>query len=152
MFQSNSGPTGLAVSTTKTIIELQTGASNIARVLKWWVACDAAAAGTATSALRVQIGLFSAVTGSSTTGPIDKFDGGDGNVVARSSPSITVTTEGTGTPTFIEEHILGLTQSELIVWEPTPRLVAASGSWRIRVISPANIGATNIYAGVAWTE
>lgn len=151
-FQVSTGPIAAAVSTTKTWLDLATTANNVARVYKWWVGSDAASAGTATSAIRVQIGLFSAAVTTHTAATPDKFDGADANVAAQTVAGVNTTSEGAGTFTVGEEHILGLTQSELVIWEPTPRLIPVSSFWRIRIITPAGIGTTNIYAGCAWTE
>jgi hypothetical protein len=154
MFQVSSGPVALAASATKTVGDLATGANNIARIPKWWVASDATSAGTATSALRVQVGLFTAAVTTHTAATIDKFDGADWSISAQSTAGIATTAEGAGTPVAgsFEEHILPLTQSELIVWEPVARVVYQSAFWRIRIIAPAGIGTTNIYCGWAWTE
>lgn len=153
-FQVSSGPVSLAASATKTFVDLATPAGTDAYITKWWVECDATSAGTATSALRVQIGLFSAAVTTHTAVTPDLFDGGGGGVASQLTAGIATTVEGAGTPTTnrFEEHVLGLTQSQLIVWEPTSRYIPVSSFWRIRIIAPAGIGTSNIYAGVGWTE
>lgn len=154
MFQVSSGPVSIVTTgVAKTIVDLATTANNVARVWKWWVGADAVSPGTATSDIRVQIGLFTAAVTTHTAYTVDKFDGADGGVAAQTAAGIATTSEGAGTPTFFEEHPLPLTQSELLVWESqAPRLVPPSSFWRIKIIAPANIGTTNIYAGCAFTE
>lgn len=151
-FQVSSGPGALAPSTTKTFVDLATPSGGVARVYKWWVGSDATSAGTATSALRVQVGLFSAAVTTHTAATPNKVDGTDGNLASQTTAGILTTSEGAGTATSIEEHVLQLTQGELIIWEPIPFLVPAASFWRIRLISPAGIGTTNIYAGFAYDE
>lgn len=152
MFQVSSGPVAIVASTPKTFVDLATPATNVARVTKWWVGSDNVTAGSATSAFRVQVGLFTVAVTAHTAATIDKFDGADANIASQITAGIATTTEGGGTFVVGEEHVLPLAQSEFIVWEPVPRLIPASSFWRIRIIPPAGIGATNIYAGVAWTE
>lgn len=153
-FQVSSGPVSIAASTTKTIVDLATPAGTDAYITKWWVESDATSAGTATSGLRVQIGLFSAAVTTHTSATPDIFDGGGGGVVSQLTAGVNTTVEGAGTPTTgrFEEHVLGLTQSQLIVWEPTPRYVPVSSFWRMRLLVPAGIGTTNVYCGVGWSE
>jgi hypothetical protein len=153
-FQVSTGPIAITASTTKTLIDLAMPALGVARIYKWWVASDATSAGTATSALRVQIGRFTAAVTTHTSYTPDTFDNADAGTSSAVTAGINTTVEGAGTPASnnYEEHPLPLTQSELIVWEPTPRVVTSSTFWRMRLIVPANIGTTNIYAGVAWTE
>lgn len=151
-FQVNSGPISIAnTGVTKTLVDLTTGGVG-AGVAKWWVASDATSAGTATSAIRVQVGLFSAAVTTHTAYTPDPWDYGVQGVGATTAAGVNTTNEGAGTPTHIEEHVLGLTQSELIVWEPANRIITTSSFWRIRVIVPTGIGTTNLYAGVAWDE
>lgn len=157
-YQVSSGPVALAASATKTIIDLAVPSGTIATVFKWWVASDATSAGTATSALRVQVGLFNAAVTTHTAVTAARFDAYGGYGTSATAAGIATTSEGAGVPAGpsatggIEEHVLGLTQSELIVWEPAPPIAGGNQFWRIRVIAPAGIGTTNIYAGVAWTE
>jgi hypothetical protein len=154
VFQVSSGPVALAASATKTFVDLATTANNVARVSKWWVGSDAVSAGTATSDIRVQIGLFTAAVTTHTAVVPDPFDGADGGVAANTVAGIATTSEGAGTPlgVRIEEWPLALVQSWGVVWEPVPRLVPPSSFWRIRLIAPAGIGTTNIYAGCGFTE
>jgi hypothetical protein len=111
-------------------------------------------AGTATSDIRVQIGLFTAAVTTHTVVVPDPFDGADGGVPAQTVAGIATTAEGAGTPlgVRIEEWPLALVQSWGVVWEPKPRLIPPGSFWRIRIIAPANIGATNIYAGCGFDE
>lgn len=150
-FQVNSGPISIAASTTKTLVDLATGGVG-AGVAKWWVWSDATSAGTATSAIRVQVGLFSAAVTTHTAYNADPWDYGVQGVASSTAAGIATTVEGAGTATHIEEHVLGLTQSGLIVWEPVNRVITTGSFWRIRVITPAGIGTTNLYAGVAFDE
>lgn len=152
MFQISSGPVALAASATKTFVDLATPAGAVGRVSKWSVGSDATSAGTATSALRVQVGLFTAAVTTHTGVTPVKFDGADGNVASQLTAGIATTAEGAGTPTDIEEYPLGLTQSLLLIWEPKPKLIPVNAFWRIRIISPAGIGTTNIYVVVGWDE
>lgn len=156
-YQVSTGPVSLAASTTRTILDLATPATCWVRPFKWWVASDATSAGTATSALRVQVGSFSAAVTTHTAFTPQAFDGDAFIMASQITAGIATTVEGAGAPITgaaagIEEHVLGLTQSELVVWEPAPPPLRNSSFWRIRLISPAGIGTTNIYAGVAWTE
>lgn len=151
-FQVSSGPVALAASTTKTIVDLATPAGGGASIAKFWFGSDATSAGTATSALRVQVGLFSAAVTTHTSYTPDLFDYGMNGLASALTAGIATTSEGAGTATHIEEHPLALTQSEVVIWEPLLRVIPASSFFRIRLISPAGIGTTNIYAGVAWDE
>lgn len=151
-FQISSGPVALAASTTKTFVDFATPAGSIASVAKVWAGSDATSAGTATSALRLQFGLFSLAVTTHTAYTPDAFDYGGNGIASAMTAGIATTSEGAGTALHIEEHVLPLTQSELVFWEPVLRAVPASSFWRIRVISPANIGTTNVYAGVAYDE
>lgn len=152
MFQVSSGPVALAASATKTFVDLATPSDGVGRVCKWWVGSDATSAGTATSDIRVQIGLFTSAVTTHTAVTPDKFDGADANIASRMTAGIATTVEGAGTFVVGDEFPLALTQSWGIVWEPKPRLIPASSFFRIRLIAPANIGATNIYAGAGWDE
>lgn len=153
-FQVSSGPVALAASTTKTIVDLTTFSGVSARPYKVWVGSDATGVGTATSSLRVQFGLFSLAVTTHTAVTPDTFDGADGLTAGFANAGIATTVEGAGVPVTnrFEEHPLPLAQSELLIWEPINRWIPPSSFWRIRIISPAGIAATNIYAGVAYTE
>lgn len=151
-FQLSTGPTTYAASTTKTALDLATPAGAVASIVKWWVASDATSAGTATSGLRVQVGLFTAAVATHTGITPDPFDYGGSGVASAMTTGVAITSEGSGVAAHIEEHVLPLTQSELIVWEPVGRVVPVSSFFRIRLITPAGIGTTNIYAGIAWDE
>lgn len=157
-YQISSGPVALAASTTKTVVDLAVPATSMGTIFKWWVASDATSAGTATSGLRVQVGYFDLAVTTHTAVTPAAFDPMGFFLASSITAGIATTVEGAGVPRTggtnggIEEHPLGLTQSELIVWEPQQGALRNSSFWRIRVISPANIGATNIYAGVAWNE
>lgn len=153
-FQVSSGPVALVASTTKTIIDLTTFAGVSAYPYKIWVGSDNVTAGSATSTLRVQFGLFSLAVTTHTSVTPDPFDGAAGGNASFANAGIATTAEGAGIPVAgrFEEHILPLAQSELIFWEPIPRWIPPSSFWRLRIIPPAGIGATNVYAGVAWTE
>jgi hypothetical protein len=150
--QFSTGPMAVSASTTKSVLDLATGANNAAFINKWWVASDATSAGTATSAIRVQVGRFNAAVTTHTAGSVAAFDAAGAQTASQSTVGSNTTVEGAGTPTVFEEHILGLTQSELIVWEPKYPYVQSGSFWRIRLIIPAGIGTTNIYAGVGWDE
>jgi hypothetical protein len=152
VFQFSTGPIAIAASTTKTILDLGTGSNNAAFINKWWVGSDATSAGTATSAIRVQVGRFNAAVTTHTAGSVAAFDAPAAQTLSQATVGSNTTVEGAGTPTVFEEHPLGLTQSELIIWEPKYAYVQTSSFWRIRLIIPAGIGTTNIYAGVAWDE
>lgn len=152
MFQVSSGPVALAPSATKTFVDLATPAGTDAAVCKWWVGSDATSAGTATSSLRVQIGLFTAAVTTHTGVTPVKFDGTNGNSASQLTAGIATTVEGAGTPTDIEEFPLPLTQSYTVVWEPKPKYIPFGSFWRIRIIAPALIGTTNVYVGVGWDE
>ena len=151
-FQVSTGPIAATASSTKTWVDLATPSGGVASVAKWWVGSDATSAGTATSDIRVQVGLFSAAVTTHTAYTPDPFDYGGNGVASSLTAGVNTTSEGAGTATHIEEHPLGLTQSELVIWETVPRVIPASSFFRIRLIIPAGIGTTNIYAGVAWDE
>lgn len=153
-FQVSSGPVALAASTTKTIIDLATPSGTIASVAKVRVGSDATSAGTATSDLRVQVGLFSAAVTTHTAYTPGLWDYGGNGIASAITAGIATTSEGAGTAVAsqIEEFPLPLTQSDTAVWETVLRVIPASSFWRIRLISPANIGTTNVYATVSWDE
>lgn len=152
-FQTSTGPVSITASTTKTILQLATASTVPVLINKWWVGSDATSAGTATSALRVQIGRFSGAVTTASGASTGGFDAAGFVGSAVSTVSFNTTTEGSGAPSGeVEDHLLGLTQSELIVWEPMPVYIPVSSWWRVRVIVPAGIGTTNLYAGVQWTE
>lgn len=153
-FQVSSGPVALAASTTKTIIDLATPAGSIASIAKVRVGSDATSAGTATSALRVQVGLFSAAVTTHTAYTPGLWDYGGNGIASAITAGIATTSEGAGTAVAsqIEEFPLPLTQSDTAVWETVLRVIPASSFWRIRLISPANINTTNVYATVSWDE
>ncbi len=151
-FQVSTGPIALAASATKTVLDLATPSGVSASIAKVWFASDATSAGTATSAIRVQFGLFSAAVTTHTAYTPDQFDYGGNGVASNITAGINTTSEGAGTATHIEEHPLGLTQSELLLWEPLNRVIPVSSFWRIRIITPAGIGTTNGYFGVAYDE
>lgn len=151
-FQVSTGPIALAASATKTVLDIATPAGLFVGVAKWWSDFDATSAGTATSDIRVQLGLFSAAVTTHTAYTPDPWDYGGNGVASNVTAGINTTSEGAGTPTHIEEHPVGLTQSNLIVWETLNRGVPASSFFRIRIITPAGIGTTNGYFGLAWDE
>jgi hypothetical protein len=151
-FQLNSGPISIAASTTKTLADIATPAGAIASVAEWWVGSDATSAGTATSAIRIQIGLFSAAVTTHSAYTPDLADYGGNGLASQVTAGINTTVEGAGTATHIREFPLGLTQSMFAVWETVSRPIPASSFWRIRAIIPAGIGTTNLYVFGAWDE
>jgi hypothetical protein len=157
-YEVATGPISIAASTTKTLVDLALPSTSLATIIKWWVGSDATSAGTATSDFRVQVGVFTAAVTTHTATVPNAFDAAGYLLPSNITAGINTTVEGAGTPQTggtnggIEEHPLGLTQSEVVIWEPLQPVVKPSGFWRIRLIVPAGIGTTNAYAGVAWTE
>lgn len=152
-FQGSTGPVAITASTTKTLLQVASASTLPVLINKWWVASDATSAGTATSGLRVQVGRFSAAVTTASGLSVGGFDAAGFVGSAVSTASFNATVEGAGSPSGeVEDHLLGLTQSELVVWEPMPVYIPMSSWWRVRIIVPAGIGTTNIYAGVQWTE
>lgn len=151
-YRLNTGPISIAASTTKTLADIATPSGATAGIAKYWIGSDATSAGTATSDIRVQIGLFSAAVTTHTPYTPDLVDYGANGVASAMTVGVNTTSEGVGTPTHIEEFPLGLTQSWNAVWETVNSVVPASSFWRIRVITPAGIGTTNLYVAAAWDE
>lgn len=151
-YKVNSGPIAAVASTTKTLVDVATPAGPVASMAKWWVGSDATSAGTATSGIRVQVGMFSAAVTTHTAYTPELVDYGGNGVASQMTVGINTTVEGAGVVGNIEELPLGLTQSWIAVWETVGQTVPASSFWRIRVIIPAGIGTTNLYVVGAWDE
>lgn len=141
-------PVALAAGTPKTVLEIATPTTTGIVPIMLWVEFDGVSA--AAVPVKVEIGLFSAgaTAGTAVTPfPINFGERGIASQVAAKAPA---TTEGAGTPTYVETHRVSPTAG-IVLQEPLGNewSVGVSSFFRIRCTAAAGV---NACVGMRWAE
>ena len=140
--------TALVAATAKTLVELGTPSNQALRIVDWWVEFDGVSS--AAVPVKVEVGRFSAGVTTATTATPDQFDYDQNGPTPLTVYKHTVTAEGAGTASAVENHRISPT-SGIRIQYPLGRemTILVSQFFRIRCTAAAAVNAT---FGVIWEE
>lgn len=137
----------LAAATAKSIAELGTPSTDMARLVEWWVEFDGVTA--SNTPVKVEAGTFSAAVTTATTFTAGKFTQADGASAVTAKHSTTAEGAGTIQAHAVIHRISPTSGYHYIAPLGNELLIPVSSFWRIRCTAAQVVNAT---FGVVWAD